>query len=362
MYRYNQLKIMILLLGVFSFFQSCKPKIEEAAAYNDIPDIPKQENPVSVEALAYKPFVDELIANGKLIANKKNDLKFEASGILERVYVKNGQKVSKGQVLAKTDDKALLKEKRKAIIAEKKALLEIKDMLVGRGYDFDDRKNIPEQVYEMTAIRSGYADAKNALQDIENELKKTKVKAPFSGTVGALQVKEFQQISTGEDFLTLIDDHYFDVSFYLIETDIHKVVKGDIVDISAFGDLEVSKGKIKSINPIVEENGTVLVKARVKNPDKFIEGMNVKVSIRKERKEDFIVAKSAIVRRNNKEIVFKYKKGKAYWTYVKTLYENSSSVAIVADPEKRSSKLEIGDTIITSGNLHLAHNVDVIVK
>ena len=119
---------------------------------------------------------------------------------------------------------------------------------------------------------------------------------------------------------------------------------------------------LSSYNPLIEKNGTILVKAVVKNDGKLTEGMNVKVRIKKEVKKQLVVPKSAVVLRDNQEVLFKVVAGKAYWTYIQTTLENSSSYAVIAHPDKSSATLNPGDTVIVSGNLNLAHDSEVILK
>jgi hypothetical protein len=121
-------------------------------------------------------------------------------------------------------------------------------------------------------------------------------------------------------------------------------------------------GKVVSINPIVEKNGTVLVKAKVKNDGKLMEGMNVKIKIEKSILNQFVIPKSAIVLRQDQEVLFKVINGKAYWTYVKVIKENKDYYSVIPNPDKSSAILKVGDTIITNGNLNLAHDSAVTIK
>jgi membrane fusion protein, multidrug efflux system len=62
--------------------------------------------------------------------------------------------------------------------------------------------------------------------------------------------------------------------------------------------------------------------------------------------------------RENHEVLFRYVSGEAYWTYIDLLYENSKSYSIIPNIEK-GAEIHEGDTIITSGNLNLAHRSKV---
>jgi hypothetical protein len=104
-----------------------------------------------------------------------------------------------------------------------------------------------------------------------------------------------------------------------------------------------------------------LVEAEITNNGTFIDGMNVKLLIEKELPARLVVPKSAVVMRDNEEVLFRYRDGKAHWTYVNTLMDNSSQYVVVANTE-RGADLQAGDIIIITGNLNLANETEVVVK
>lgn len=346
----------------FIFLLACK---ENQNANSDM--VVKQEyalekDEVNIQILKKDVFKEELLINGKLVAEQKNLLKFLVDGRLEKLYVKHGDRVGKDMVLASLEKFRYQQSLEEAMLALKKASLDFEDMLVGRGYDLEQKDSIPKNIYEMAAIRSGYLEAQNQLKNAQFELNAIILRAPFKGKVAGIQYKMHEQVNAGAEFLTLINDSVFEVEFYLLESEINKIKIDETVEVRAFNSGEGYQGKITSINPLVEKNGTVLIKAKIKNDGHLLEGMNVKVRIQKEISNQFVVPKSAVILRQNQEVLFKYQYGKTYWTYVKTTNENSTSYTIIADPEKSSASLVEGDTIIISGNLNLAHDTEVSIK
>ena len=112
---------------------------------------------------------------------------------------------------------------------------------------------------------------------------------------------------------------------------------------------------------MVEKNGMIKVKAVLHNSGNLLDGMNVKVLIKSNIANQLVVPKSAVLLRQNKEVVFRYKSGIAYWTYVHTTNENSSSYTIIANRD-RGAEINEGDTVIVSGNLNLAHESKVEIN
>ncbi len=358
--KYTQLTFIVVLM-IALFLQSCAKS--KAANENVIEKkvYLAEKNEVEIIVLKKESFQKELVSNGKIIAAQKNSLQFEVSDKLEHLYVKNGDFVHKGQVLASLNPFKYQQRLARAEIDLKKAKFQFEDMLVGRGIFTTNKDSIARDVYEMVASRSGYDVALLELKTAQFELKSTKLIAPFGGKVANIESKVFENISAGKRFMTLIDDTVFEIEFYLIESEMDDVALNSPVQILPFAIGQNYKGHISSINPLIEENGTILVKAFVKNDGKLTEGMNVKVRIEKEVKGQLVVPKAAVVLRDNQEVLFKVVDGKAYWTYIKTIQENSSSYAVIADPDK-SASLNSGDTVIVSGNLNLAHDSEVILK
>ncbi len=363
-YDYNIYPLTIVSFLILSsfFFQNCTKSSAAEEATIEKKGYVAEKNEVETMVLKNESFQKELASNGKIIAVQKNSIQFEVSDKLEHLYVKNGDFVRKGQILASLNSFKYQQRLARAEIELKKAKFQLEDMLVGRGIFTSKRDSIARDVYDMVASRSGYNAAFLELKTAQYELKSTKLIAPFGGKVANIESRVYENVSTGKDFMTLIDDGLFEVEFYLIESEMNDVALNSSVQIIPFALDKTYSGHISSINPLIEKNGTILVKATVKNDGKLTEGMNVKVRIQKEIKRQLVVPKSAVVLRDNQEVLFKVIDGRAYWTYVQTILENSSSYAIIANPDKSSASLTPGDTVIVSGNLNLAHDSEVILR
>lgn len=355
--------IIKIVLGVLILLSSCKKeitKIEKEILENK--QYLPQKNEVDAIILQQGTFKREIVSNGKLVALQKNLLKFDVSENLERLLVKNGDYVKKGQTLGILRAFKYRQARIKAKLNVKKSELELQDKLVGRGYDTFSKDSISSNEYEMLAIRSGYKDAQHELQNAEFNLKATKLIAPFSGKIANIKSKQYEHINAGTEVMTLINDAIFEVEFYLIESEVSEIRANGEIQITPFAIQKTYQGKITTINPQVEKDGTILVKASIKNDGQLLEGMNVKVFIQNDIPNQFVVPKASVVLRDNQEVLFTIKSDKVYWTYVNTIYENSKEYAVIPDPNKSSATLNPGDTIVTSGNLNLAHNTEVIIK
>lgn len=105
-------------------------------------------------------------------------------------------------------------------------------------------------------------------------------------------------------------------------------------------------------------HGQVQVDAEVVNDGTLADGMNVRVAVRQKVPGQLVVPKSAVVIRDNLEVLFRYKDGRAQWTYVHTSLANSREYVVEANLD-RGAELNPGDLVIVSGNLNLADGSEV---
>ncbi|MEV7965554.1 biotin/lipoyl-binding protein [Sphaerisporangium sp. NPDC088356] len=104
-------------------------------------------------------------ASGSVESGRTRSLGFSTSGTVEKIYVKAGDKVSKGQILARIDDTAA-RESLDAAAASLDAADDA-DTTTASGY-------------------SQYVQARNSYRDAKRTVDGTVIKAPFAGTVTAV--------------------------------------------------------------------------------------------------------------------------------------------------------------------------------
>ena len=82
-------------------------------------------------------------STGKVKAVDYADLYFRSQELIAHVYVKTGQRVRKGDLLADLDTFLFNSQLREAEIALAQADLELKDILIGQGHNPDDLLSVP---------------------------------------------------------------------------------------------------------------------------------------------------------------------------------------------------------------------------
>ncbi len=348
-------KTLFICIGICT---ACSQPKEDKNEALTVSISPKEELPnVEVDILQKGNFAQEIISNGMLSSSQRAELRWKASGIITHIYARNGERVSKGQILAEVDKERLKLSLLQATDSKKRAYLDMQDFLIGQGYKLSDSLSIPEKTKELAIMKSGYGQACLSYQSAQMALQEAVLRAPFSGTVANLTAKLYNQASNGEIFCTLLDNNSMEVNFPVMENEIRSLQRGDTVQAALYAEEDNRTfGRISSINPLIGENGLTQVCAVIPHtPQQWFDGMKVRVNIRRSIPGKLVVPKQAVVMRDGRRVVFTVRNGKAYWNYVSIGQENSFSYTI-------TQGLKEGDSVIVSGNQNLAHFTPIAIK
>ncbi len=341
-------------------FISCqKPNQEEAAATTQsTPNVTQ----VSAVAARQEAFPLQLLSNGRISAQGRASLQFKVSGIIERIVVSNGQSVAAGQLLAALDNSAQAVAVEQAQVQLKEARLELNKLLIEYGGEDNDSSSVRPRIWEAVKTKSGYYRAQANLHAARLQLENTYLRAPYGGVVANLKTKAHNPTTMSEPFCTLLSRAEVLVEFSVLESELSVVQVGQVARVLPVAlEGRSYEAVVSEVNPFVNEQGLVLVKARVQNPDKqLFEGMNARVVVEKQLGSQLVVPKEAVVERSGRKVVFCYEAendtlGLAKWHYVTIAHENQTHIAI-------GEGLKAGEKVIVEGNMNLGHDARVRLK
>jgi RND family efflux transporter MFP subunit len=353
---------LLLTLGACSgSSQTSNDATEEQEGIHTL--LPEETPTVTVEVLKKQEFTHELMSNGKVSAQQQADLRFETSEVIAHIFVKNGDRVRKGQKLAELDQFKLAQQLAQADEALLKAQLDLKDVLIGQGYASDDSTKVPQETMRIARVKSGYEQAKSQYELARRTLEHATLTAPFDGVVANLFAKPYNMANTSDVFCTIIATGEMEADFTVLENELSFLKVGDRVEVTPYAGGGAFAGKVSEINPLVDTDGMVKVKASINGEGKLFSGMNVRVSVRRDMGQQLVIPKSAVVLRSGRQVVFTLKGGKAMWNYVHTGLENATE-CVVSDRGQSGTDdgLQEGDTVIVTGNLNLAHEAAVVIS
>ncbi len=218
----------------------------------------------------------------------------EYAGILTTVYVKEGQHVSKGETLAKIDDGGL---------SQQLSQIQIQADLAKTTYDRQERlwkQKIGSEIQYLQAKTNYEAQAKMVSQ-MQEQIAKTIVKAPFSGTIDEVITEQGNMVSPGVSQLIRI----VNLSDMFIETDVPErhittVTKDKDVEVALPVLGEVIHTKISQVgNYINPANRTFKIEVPVLNESKMIKpNLTAKIRINDYTNEKALLIPQSIISEN----------------------------------------------------------------
>ena len=232
---------------------------------------------------------------GKVVAEHFADLSFETALPIERVLVRNGQQVRRGQVLAQLDQfklrNAVAKQERaieQAQLQMEQAHLQMQDVIISQGYDPDKTSQVPASVVHNADVKSGYALSKSQLASAriqlaaaQHELRSGVLTAPFDGVVANVTIQAHQLAQAGQPVCRVIASGDMAVEFRVMEADLGRYQQGTALSIIPIADKSQHyDATVSEINPVVDKQGAVTIRAHVSHAADLFDGMNVQVILK----------------------------------------------------------------------------------
>ena len=311
--------IYIILISAI-FLTSCggenKKSIEDILASNNLEKIRKKKSELDIEQQLLVSQLKELEAKIKVldpqekiplittfaskeivfnhfvelqgnVSTKKNLVIYpEYSGTLTRVYVKEGQNVTKGQLLATIDDGGL---------SQQLAQLKIQADLAKTTFERQKRlwnQKIGSEIQYLQS-KATYESQQQAVNQLQQQVSKTSVRAPFSGTIDDVITEQGSVVAPGQSHLFRIinlDDMYIETDVperYISNVTSGKDVQVEFPVLGTFFDAKIRQAG-NFINPA---NRTFKIEVAVPNKDNKIKpNLTAKLKI-----NDYTNAKAILI-------------------------------------------------------------------
>jgi RND family efflux transporter MFP subunit len=215
---------------------------------------------------------------GKVVAAHYADMKFEISLPVLRMMVHNGDHVRQGQLLAEQDATRQTNAVEQHQREIEQANIQMQDVIISQGYDPEHMENVPQRVRHIAEVKSGLLLAQSKLAAARHELKITHVVAPFDGIVANVTAHAGQLAQVGDIVCRVISPQQMNVEFRVMEADLSRFTVGTRLQVVPVGNEHaVYEAKVTEVNPIVDEQGTVMLRAHVATPHQLFDGMHVSV-------------------------------------------------------------------------------------
>lgn len=335
----------ILLISIFLFVFSCSKSKSKKIMGNWIP-VKKVNLPA------------EVISTGIIVPKVGAYVKVgpRISGKLEKLYVKVGDFVKKGDVLAIVEHKDLLANVQRMEAALKEAVANFEWSkanyerilkLYNEGISNSDELDLAKKSLNLSEAQ--IESAKSQLEYSKIQLSYSTITAPISGIIGAVSTQEGETVSASlaaPTFVTILDLNSLEVNAYVDEIDIGKIQVGQKASftVDAYPE-KIFNAKVEAIYPDAEIKDNVVYYIVIleieKNFNEILRPqMTASVTIHLEELQDVLSIPVRAVKKENGQSYVMVKEGdKISKRQITTGRESEDMVEI-------KSGLSLGDLIL----------------
>lgn len=302
---------------------------------------------------------------GTLEALQDPKIAAEVAGKVTYIAVRAGEQVKKGQLLAQLDASDLRHQASadQAETARLQALLAQQERVVARQSElvlknFMSRNALDEVTAQRDALKSQLQAATDKAAISRHNTDKTRLLAPFAGTIEELMVSAGDYVKVGDPLLRLISNQQLRAHLPFPESAGLRIRIGMPVRLSSpLAPDQPVTGMVEDIRPGINESNRALdVIARLDNPGFLKGGGSVNAAVITSRQSGAIlVPEHAVVLRPAGKVVYLIEEGKAVQRIVETGSKQQGQVEI-------RSGLQGGERVALDGAGFLSHNAAVAVK
>ena len=309
---------------------------------------------VSTTKIIEQKFKHYVELQGDVKSDKVISIYPEFSGMINEIFIKSGENVDEGQILATIDDGGL---------KQQLSQLQITYNLAKTTYERQERlwnQKIGSEIQYLES-KSMFEAQIEAIEQLNKQLSKTVIRAPFSGTVDNVIVKKGEVVYPGRsNLMLLVNMQEMYVESKVPENYINSITKGKDVIIEAPVLNMILKSKISLVaNYINPLNRTYRIEAKIPDNDyKIKPNLNVKIRVNDYTNENaiLILLNHINIDSNNDEYVYKIikKDGKNYAskTIVETGRNNGDFIEVLKG-------VNISDEIVSEGARKITNNSEV---
>lgn len=264
--------LIFLMLPLF-LLTACSGESEESSRYTQSTVIP------AVEAVQARygalPLVERF--SGNVRSENQVPLFPEINGVIEAVYVENGDFVEKGTLLLEINDEQLKQQliqaeaglrinnaqlkQSEARLSELKALYNRTKELNKRDLSSDlEIEQLEAQLASAEAdvelAKAQVEQAESLVEERKEALSRTKIRAPISGTLGQRNAQVGQQVSTASQLFLIGDLTRLRVEIVLTEQMLNRISIGQPAHILVQdyeGNDQIIEAKLSRISPFLNE-------------------------------------------------------------------------------------------------------------
>lgn len=311
--------------------------LEEEVAKTDT-TVKEKIAEVVAEPIQPKVFKTYIDIQGKVDADENVALSTEMPGTITKINVKVGDEVTKGQVLAETDSRAVQQQ-----ISDLQTSYELAKQVYEKQENLWKQKIGTEVQYLQAKTNKESLEKK--MGTMQEQIRMSKIISPINGTVDNVNIKIGQMVAPGLNAISVINFSNLKVKADVAETYASRIKVGNevLVQFPDMHDSVVSKVRYASraISPL---SRTFNVEVGLDNNKEYHPNMVAKLKINdfQSAKPEIVLPVKYIQKGTNESFVMIAENGKAVKRVVKIGREYSGNAEVLEGVKE-------GDLLITEG-------------
>ncbi|MCI2236114.1 efflux RND transporter periplasmic adaptor subunit [Helicobacter sp. CaF467b] len=297
---------------------------------------------------------------GSLYFSERALLASEVSGVIEELFVQEGQKITAGQPLAKLNSDLLIKE-----IKAKESLLKQSTALLKKSKkDFERYKSLYESdsiaykeyedaLFNLQAQEGNTESIAADLEHLKAQKDKKILKAPYDGVILQRLLKQGEWVSAGASIFNIAKLSPLEANIEVPFSILRSLKIGDLVQVNIAN--KTYSAKIIALIPLGDAKArTFPIKLSIDDKKgELIEGLEVRANLNiTKSQESLLVPRDSILPTQNGDCIFIIKDNKAKQVFIKVNGYEGLNASITPINATLSTK----DRVITQGFERLRDN------
>lgn len=301
----------------------------------------KKTRKAQVAAVIAKPMTlrQSTLGIGTVLPAEQVEIKTETAGRIAKIAFAEGQAVAKGALLVQLDDAEL-----QANLAKAKAKLEYQRALFARRQKLLAGEALSQQ--DLESSQADLASAEADVQLLEAQLAKTRITAPFAGTLGLRQASPGAVVANGQILTTLMQRLPAKVEFSVTADQAIHVQNGALVQVRIAPSRLVPATVYASDGLLNTASRSLRVRAHLTEPGNLVPGSAAEVYISTQAQQGILVPPDALSGNEQGPLLYVLRGEKAHPVPVTVGTRTAESVQILKG-------LAQGDTVLCVGALNI---------
>ena len=342
--------VVVVLVGAIAYtlYKNKTELTEQAAMVEEAFAIPVQTSTVGSKTIS-----QGLVATGEFRGWEEVTLVAESQGSIQYLRVEEGQKIRKGQVIAKIDAVSLNSQLNSAQSAFAKA-----EKDVARYERLEKVGAVSQSALEDSRIQ--LENARANIAQIQQQLGFTTVKSTINGVVNSLMVEETSFVMPGNEIAEIVQIDRLKIEVNIAEDNLSKIKEGQEVTIKTdVFPLKTFEGKVSTISVKADASRKFKVTIEVKNTDQNLRaGLFAEVNfdaLKANEQEALMIPREAIVGSLQNPSVYIIENDTAKLKKIEVGAVVDGDVVVL-------SGLNGGEQVVTKGIINLADNTVVTIS